>query len=268
MADGTMNSSMNAETLGVDNSESGITLEQVQELAKYVENGELQAADLLIEQITLNRDQGLFQALGKLTRDFHESLQNFRFDSRLNNLAEEEIPEARDRLRYVVTMTAQAADKTLTAAEDSLPVCKDLIGNFSELSDEWKRLTQREMSGEEFRQLSKRLTHFFAESGPQLSTVETSLNDVIMAQDFQDLTGQIIGQVINLVDDVETNLVELIRLSGEHLKPPPPQEKQKEKEEKHPNIEAHGPTVPGVDTTAETVSGQDEVDDLLSSLGF
>jgi chemotaxis protein CheZ len=86
-----------------------------------------------------------------------------------------------------------------------------------------------------------------------------------MAQDFQDLTGQIIGRVINLVSDVEDSLVEIIKIGGNRLSKSSPQKKEEEKKEEA--VALDGPQVPGLESTT-AVSGQDEVDDLLSSLGF
>jgi len=82
-----------------------------------------------------------------------------------------------------------------------------------------------------------------------------------MAQDFQDLTGQIITRVIELVEEVEGNLVELVRITGSRMSTPTKENNQEDK------IKAEGPQVPGV-RKSNVVSGQDEVDDLLSSLGF
>ena len=89
-----------------------------------------------------------------------------------------------------------------------------------------------------------------------------------MAQDYQDLTGQIIRRVITLVQDVENSLVELVRITGQRMQPSAVAEVSAEKEkEKEKDIEACGPAVPGVDK-GDIVSSQDDVDDLLSSLGF
>jgi chemotaxis protein CheZ len=89
--------------------------------------------------------------------------------------------------------------------------------------------------------------------------MKTNLNDVLMAQDFQDLTGQIISRVITLVEEVEGNLVELIRLTGDRFIKP--------QDAPETDTAAEGPHVPGVGRT-DVVADQDEVDDLLSSLGF
>ncbi len=111
--------------------------------------------------------------------------------------------------------------------------------------------------------MSGRIGEFLEHSGSNAALLRKNLNEVMMAQDFQDLTGQIIERVIGLVDDMEESLVELIRLSGKSLR-----QQHEDKQDEDP-LQGSGPVVPGVDdVAANVVSGQDEVDDLLSSLGF
>jgi chemotaxis protein CheZ len=239
--------------------------EQLNELAEKIELGQTASAGRILDEITRLREDSLFQELGKLTREFHEALQNFRLDSRLTSIAEEDFPDAKERLHYVLTMTAQSADRSLTATEVAMPICHTIKNRSSELKEQWGRFTRREMSADEFRALSVDIGEFFDELAVDVPTLEENLNEITMAQDFQDLTGQIIGRVINLVDDVESSLVNLIRLSGQHILAEKGGQKQEKKDK---NIEAQGPMVPGVDDVDEMVSGQDEVDDLLSSLGF
>jgi len=242
-------------------------VERVRELAHFVEEGNEEEADRILDQIAKMRESSLFQELGKLTRQFHESLNNFRLDSRIARFAEKDFPDARERLRHVVTMTAQSADRSLTAAEESMPICDAMQAQAADFKSEWQRFTNREMSAEEFRSLSTRLNGFFDEMNDNSSQLRSNLNDVVMAQDFQDLTGQIIERVITLVDEMEDSLVELIRISGQDLVPgEAASDKEKEKEEDA--LKGSGPSIPGVDDAENVVSGQDEVDDLLSSLGF
>lgn len=238
-------------------------VERVRELAHYVEQGNEVEADRILDQIAKLRESSLFQELGKLTRQFHEALNNFRLDSRITQFAEKEFPDARERLRHVVNMTAQSADRSLTAAEESMPVCDSIETRAGEFKAQWERFTKRDMSADEFRKLSGDLNGFFDDLARNSSQLKSSLNDVVMAQDFQDLTGQIIERVITLVDEMEDSLVELIRISGQDLVPnEAPQEKEEDK------LKGTGPSIPGVDDADNVVSGQDEVDDLLSSLGF
>ena len=131
----------------------------------------------------------------------------------------------------------------------------------------WGRFTRRELDVAKFRELSRDVEEFFGETNNDITRLKANLQDVLMAQDFQDLTGQIIRRVITLVEDVEKSMVELVRISGQKLLPlhgstatPEP------RKDEVSSIEPSGPPVPGVDSG--TVSGQDEVDELLSSLGF
>ncbi len=242
------------------------TLARVQELAASMEAGdEVKAAELL-DELTIQREKALYQELGKLTREFHDALKSFQLDARLSDIAEEEIPDARERLNYVLSMTDKAADRTLTAVEASLPLCDALSEQSASLCGDWERFTNRDMGAQEFRELSARLKHFLNNSNETVDTLRTNLNEVLMAQDFQDLTGQIIKRVVTMVEELEASLVNLIRISGQKLRDESPgQAKSKPAGEK--DITAEGPPVPGVGG-AEVVSGQDEVDDLLSSLGF
>lgn len=143
-----------------------------------------------------------------------------------------------------------------------MPICDGIESEAGELKGQWERFVKRELSAEEFRRLSSRLSAFLDSAGSNAGVLRGNLNEVMMAQDFQDLTGQIIERVITLVDEMEGSLVDLIRISGQSLREPV-------KPKKEDVLKGVGPVVPGVDDAAENiVSGQDEVDDLLSSLGF
>lgn len=242
------------------------TLTQARLLVQQIEDGRDAEAKQTLEDLAKMREADLFQELGKLTRELHDTLSNFRLDSRISEFAEQEIPDAKERLNYVITMTEQAANKTLTAVEESLPISESLQQSSGELREQWERFRKREMSAEEFREWSRQLDEFFPQVADGTKVLQGNLTEVLMAQDFQDLTGQIIRRVINLVQDVEQSLVDLIRISGRAMLPP---EKQAATAPKK-NIKAEGPAVPGVDDTREeaVLQGQDDVDDLLSSLGF
>ncbi|MDH5786129.1 MAG: protein phosphatase CheZ [Chromatiales bacterium] len=238
-------------------------IERVRELSQHVESGNAAEADRVLDQIAKLRESSLFQELGKLTREFHDALNAFRLDARLASYAEKDFPDARERLRHVVEMTARSADRSLTAAEESMPICDAIENEADELKGEWQRFVSREMSAAEFRALSSRLQEFLDNTGGSAAQLRTNINEVMMAQDFQDLTGQIIERVITLVDDMEGSLVELIRISGQNLVP------DDGKSAEVDLLTGTGPVVPGVDDkSGNVVSGQDEVDDLLSSLGF
>jgi len=244
------------------------------QLVESLEAGDEERAQRLLEDIARDQETELYIELGKLTRQFHDALNSFKLDSRLNDIAEEEIPDARERLNYVLDMTDQAADRSLTAVEACMPLCDDLERRAGELREQWGRFTRRDMSAEEFRVLSAHIGEFLGDGVGAVDTLRSNLNDILMAQDFQDLTGQIIKRVVKLVEELEINLVNLIRISGEKFAPVPQTDDgaknkatDKDKAAAAGDISPAGPPVPGVSDSG-VVSGQDEVDDLLSSLGF
>lgn len=237
--------------------------QHVRDLARLVEENNEEEADRLLDKIAKLRESSLFQELGKLTREFHDALNSFRLDSRILSMTEQDFPDARERLRYVVQMTGQSADRSLTAAEESMPIVSGIETRAEALKAQWGRFMHREMSAEEFRQLSTELNSFLGELTEDSAQIKARMTEVIMAQDFQDLTGQIIERVITLVDDMESSLVDLIRISGQTFSGKDGADARKED-----HLKGVGPAVPGVDEASNLVSGQDEVDDLLSSLGF
>jgi len=244
-------------------SDSG--LGYAKKLVDCIEQGDQEAAEKVMEDLSAMREGQLFQELGKLTRDLHDTMVNFQLDTNLANLAESDIPDAKERLNHVITMTEQAAEKTLSAVEVSMSLADALREKSEKLHGNWSRFRKRDMDIDEFRNMSAELDEYFQWLDQKNPEINSSLSDIMMAQGFQDLTGQIIKRVIGLVQDVEEGLVGLIRMTGQKMVPEADSSKNKAKD--GPDIEAVGPAVPGVDK-GDIVTSQDDVDDLLSSLGF
>ncbi len=236
---------------------------RAEELVHEMQQGNDEKVTHLLGCISQARENGIYNEVGKMTRQFHDALNAFCHDTRIDELAEDEIPDARSRLKHVITMTQKSADRSLSAVEATMPKCDQLSDRIHSLGADWKNFKNREMSVEQFREFSTRLEMFFVDSEQDTADIRTGLNDIMMAQDFQDLTGQIISRVIELVEEVEGNLVELVRITGEKMG-----STEEESSRKPNSVEAEGPQVPGVQNKNEVVNGQDDVDDLLSSLGF
>ena len=230
---------------------------RVRDLLACMESGNEEGAKEIVDELAQVRESVLYQEMGKLTRELHDAISAFGMDDRITDIAEFDIPDARERLNFVITKTDDAASKTIGAVEESIPICENLEEQASELHKEWQQFTNRELDAAAFRDLSKKIEVYLQSNSSSASSIKEHLNSVLMAQEFQDLTGQIIKRVITLVEEVEANLVNLIKLTGM-----PDDHKRKTAEP-----ELSGPAVPGLDDK-KTVSGQDEVDDLLSSLGF
>ncbi len=255
----------------MDNVISDEYLEQAQSLVSELKSGNNENATKALDQLINSREKSIFTELGKLTREFHDALMSFRLDSKFSNFSETEIPDARDRLNHVIKLTNDSANSTLTAVETSIPICDELGKQAEEFKEKWVRFQRKEMSAEQFRQLSDELPEYFSKSLTGTSSIKEDLNKVLMAQSFQDLTGQIIKQVITLVDEVESNLVNLVKLSSEYviqdnvLQDTATQDNNNQKEDSRSSLD--GPQIPGKQSDS-VLKGQDDVDDLLSSLGF
>jgi chemotaxis protein CheZ len=234
-------------------------LEIANALVTSLEAGDEAESDRLIASLSppASKDQ-LFIEVGRLTRELHDAINGFLLDARISDMTNVEIPDAKERLSYVITMTEQSADRTLTAVEKSLPLVERIEKQSSELYDQWERLRSRMLNKDDFKDLSISLSKYLAASKEDAATLHKNLSEVLMAQDFQDLTGQIIRKVITLVHDVEEKLVMLVRITGDKLE---------DKGEKKDSEELAGPAIPGLDQ-GDQVTNQDDVDDLLSSLGF
>ncbi|MDH5181368.1 MAG: protein phosphatase CheZ, partial [Gammaproteobacteria bacterium] len=234
---------------------------RAKDLLACMERGDEQGAREVLEELARIRETELYQEMGKLTRELHDSISAFGMDNEIINLAKDDIPDARSRLRYVIELTDDAANKTLTSVEKSIPLCDGMSKNSRTLNESWKRFIKRDMDVNEFRELSASIDKFLEDNTEEVTVLRTHLSNILLAQDFQDLTSQIIKRVIDLVEDVESNLVNLIKLTGSSAAKDLPDVKKPVHD-----TSPQGPAVPGVDQGV--VSGQDEVDELLSSLGF
>ncbi|MBU3056691.1 protein phosphatase CheZ [Pseudomonas indica] len=242
------------------------------ELVDSLEQGQFGKAVQLIQELSQVRDHGLYQEVGKLTRELHNAIVNFQIDPRVPHAKEvSQIADATERLSYVVQMTERAANRTMDLVEECAPLVNDLNDEARSLSADWGRFMRREIGAEGFRELAKRIELFLARSERDSDKLSSHLNDILLAQDYQDLTGQVIKRVTQLVTEVESNLVKLVLMASQvdrfagiqhdHEALRAEQEKQKEPSR------GEGPQI-HADKRDDVVSGQDDVDDLLSSLGF
>lgn len=236
-------------------------LEAARALVRALEAGDETETASQLAILTQTQESDLFHQVGKLTRELHEALNNFNLDDRLADLTENDIPNTRDRLNYVIRTTEEAAHKTLSYIDKTLPLASELKQTAEKINASWHRFRMREMTADEFRAMSKEIESYLPAVTSHSDEIHANLSEMMLAQGFQDLTGQVISQVINLVEEVEDNLVSLIKVSGH-------QQKSKTKsDEKVDPIKAEGPQI-NQENNVNVVNNQDEVDDLLSSLGF
>ncbi len=235
-------------------------LEAARALVTALEANDTAQAQIHLASLTQSQESELFHEVGTLTRELHESLNNFNVDPRLVDMAEHDIPDTRERLNYVITTTEDAAHKTLGLIDGTLPLSDSLKETTQKIEESWHRFRMREMDVDEFRTMSTEIESYLPNVKKHADQIHENLSEMTLAQGFQDLTGQDIRQVITLVEEVENNLVELVKIAGKHQT-----ETQKDGKEVD-LIKAEGPQINK--NKPNVVNNQDEVDDLLSSLGF
>jgi chemotaxis protein CheZ len=213
-----------------------------------------------LDDIVRIRERDMFFELRKLTTDLQSALERFRLDSRLVDLAEKEVPDARQRLDHVLKMTDDAAHKTLDLVERSGPLAERTGTAAADLIVLWRGFVARTLGVEEFRILVTRMDKFLTAARADSNEIRSNLSEVLMAQGYQDLSGQIIRGVMKLVLELETALVDLVRLSASHRP-------EREEKDQYVDSRGYGPAVPGINNGA-VVGDQQDVDALLSGLGM
>ena len=195
------------------------------------------------------RHEDLLQRVGQLTRSLHESLRELGLDKIIQRVASDDIPEARDRLLYVARMTEQAAQRVLNATDAASPLQEAIEHDTALFLAELKR-TQGALSLD----LVARLTAHLEKSQESARQTRAHLLDIMMAQDFQDLTGQVIKKVTELGHSLESQLVQLL------IDYAPTDQRKDTGLLNGPQINPQG--------SVDVVADQGQVDDLLASLGF
>jgi chemotaxis protein CheZ len=208
-----------------------------------------------LDAIVQSRESNLFAELRKLTADLQVALKKFR----LSYLAHREMPDARQRLDHALNMTSEAAHKTMDLIEQSAPIADRAARAATTLLELWQRYRSHENGAPDLRAMMERTQEFLTAVQTDAGTVRNNLNEVVMTQGYQDLTGQIIRGVMQLVESLENALAELVRLSQMHGKSVSTGETGIRK--------TFGPAVPGLDQN-NVVNGQQDVDSLLSNLGL
>lgn len=210
--------------------------------------------DALIKDMTdleHSRYEELLSRVGHLTRSLHESLRELGLDKEIERLAKDDITNTRDRLMYVAKMTEQAAQRVLNATEAASPLQEAIEEGATGLLAAW-----RQADGTPGAELQQRTLAFLAQARDGAAESKQHLLDIMMAQDFQDLTGQVITKVTKLGHSLESQLVQLLI---DHA----PAEGRREAG----NGLLNGPQVNPQGKT-DVVADQGQVDDLLESLGF
>jgi chemotaxis protein CheZ len=205
--------------------------------------------------------KGMYERLGAIVRVMHDSLRELGYDKALTE-ASSQIVDAQDRLEYVATLTEQAANKVLNTLDDGMPAQDLLSKQAKEMENRWSDLFAGKLSIEQFKALAGDSRQFAQLVSEATEAEKARLLEIMMAQDFQDITGQLIKKVVIITKTVENELAQLLRDSAPAEVKEKLAQKQAAQEQEQPEQLMSGPSVPAV------ALDQDSVDDLLADLGF
>ena len=197
-------------------------------------------------------DAPVYERLGQIVRSLHNTLHEIGADKVLSEAASE-FPSARERLLHIASLTENAANKVLSKVEESLPVQDKLVSQSEQLLNQWNQLERDRAIPEALKPVSEKTADFIAATFDGSKSTRAALSDIMMAQDFQDLTGQLIKKVVTLLENTEKDLLKLLIDAAPAGTIP---------EVKKEELMA-GPGAPG-----SVALDQSSVDDLLADLGF
>jgi len=193
--------------------------------------------------------------IGHMARALHDTLRELGLHKEIEKAAAT-IPDARDRLNYVATLTQQAAERVLNATEAAQPVVEKLGSEAQHLAKQWDLLFEKKLDVQQFKDLVTQTHAYLHETPKTAKATNAQLTEIMMAQDFQDLTGQVIKKIIEVTQQMEQQLLALLIENA----PPSVKAELNAGQLNGPVVNAKG--------RSDVVTSQDQVDDLLESLGF
>ena len=203
-----------------------------------------------------SQQETVFNRIGQMARTLHDTLSQLGYDKFLEKTVTA-LPDAKDRLAYVANLTEQAACRVLNATDVAGPLVDEIENCARTLGERWNKVFANQMGAEDFKQLAIETRGFLNSDLPQKTkATHAQLTEIMMAQDFQDLTGQVIKKIVALAQDLESSLMSVL------LEVVPETKRTDEV-----NSLMNGPVVSAEGRT-DVVVNQEQVDDLLDSLGF
>jgi chemotaxis protein CheZ len=190
----------------------------------------------------------VFVQIGALTRLLHDTMAQLGVMPKLREAADG-LPDARSRLNYIAHKTAAAADKVLNSVDAAKAEHAKIMARTHAIG---KSITADPVKAV----ASGAVFNFVGDVEGATSRIDKHLTDIMMAQDFHDLTGQVVAKVVHLAGELEDSLVKLL------VQIVPADQIHKVEESL-----LHGPVVDPTGRT-DVVTSQEQVDDLLASLGF
>jgi chemotaxis protein CheZ len=219
-------------------------------MARAVSEDNEQALGVALAGFENARNATMTMEVRRVANDLQFALDHFHADAKLVHMAQHEVPDARNRLAHVLRLTDAAAHRTMDLVERSVPLA-------DHATHEADRLISLQQHGACVQPMAPELMAFVTLVSASIGAVRANLNEVLIAQGYQDLTGQIIRGVMKLTQELELALADLLRIAG-------PNADEERIIADAPG--AYGPPVPGA-MRESALGGQQDVDALLTQLG-
>jgi len=214
-------------------------------------------------------NEDIVHRIGHLVRMLRDSMRELGLDKEVEKAAQA-IPDARDRLSYIASMTEQAAERALNAIDRAQPIQDELGASARDLDARWGEWFDSPIELADARDLVSDTRTYLAAVPKKTDSTNRELLEIMMAQDFQDLTGQVIKRMMDVVREMEFQLLQVLLDSvpeqDERLGLQRRTDEIKEAQNRKEASLLNGPQVR--EGEADVVNSQDQVDDLLAELGF
>ncbi|MPS30397.1 protein phosphatase CheZ [Pigmentiphaga sp.] len=213
------------------------------------------AAAVSEDEAAADQSPEFYQRVGMLTRQLHDALRELGYHQKVEQ-AVHSLPDTRQRLDYIARLTGQAAERALSNVEKGQEIQEGVEKEGARLSGQWRELYGRRLGVDDFKRVAAETSAFLDRTQDDARATQALLTDIMMAQDFHDLTGQVIQKVLKLAQNFEDELVKLL------IESTPPEKRNAAHSEW-----MNGPVI-DASSRDDVVANQAQVDDLLESLGF
>ncbi len=224
------------------------------DLVQALKAGERERAERIVEVLAEAREARVYAEIATMAQELRKALGDLEGDAGVAGMTLHEIPEVRDRLHYLVAKTERAAHRTIGSVEGLLPMAERIAAGAEKLIEDWSRIEWEGLDASNLGALRDRVIEVVGMLRGDSRALHAGLLEILVAQDYQDLTGQVIERVVHILQEVEVKLATMASLSGSIARPAGLRREEPERSDEPPAARV------------EVVSGQAEVDALLATL--
>ena len=185
--------------------------EKAQLVLGGLEQGNVGTAVQELLHINDAKTNSRYRQIGKITRGLHNAIGNLEFSNGERAGLKRDV---QSRVGYVINLTQDAANRTMDLAEEATPIAAELGTASNALREDGRKLANRELSADEFRELYKKMADSLIFSEEKSNQLHVNLTDIVVTQGYQDLSGQVLLKIVNMLNATEGDLVNLLAMAA------------------------------------------------------